>query len=859
RAEENWFCLQAPIGKYRAYSQLKKIIYAVEKATLGLRALPASPHDIETGDGEQPQLLVEDDERAPLLQPITPEDATAYFTRALDEQVEKISNFYTRKEQDLYAEVESIATDINYIETHDGAYLLAQTALPPNFDTLGRAGGAQQYAALEENRRRPDSVYEESVSSPARPTRPRRSVSEPRNLIEDERHRYMASVIWGSKGLKQHRQRFHKRLSDAFVLLCELKDYVELNYTGFSKIVKKYDKVTGNKLRRVYLTQKVEPAYPFQADTKRKLDASVDRIVELYARVLADGKQSLALTDLKSNLRERIVWERNTIWRDMIEQERRRETIGLRPLKEVQEGQERREVVFLGLKFTVPRVPKNLVLFILFTTIFVGMLNVDYFESVEQRNCLAIMVYASLLWAFEVLQLFVTAIIVPLLVVTLRVVREPLPQPDGTVQFRRMDAKAASKKIFSDMFGSVIMLLLGGFALASALSKHNIAKGVASFVLGKAGSKPSMVLMALMFVSTFASMWISNVAAPVLCFSLITPILRNLPHKSPYARCLIMGIAMASNVGGMASPIASPQNIIAMGTINPPPSWLDWFMIALPVVIVIDISIWALLLAVYRPKESEGTAPPEIFSRSHFRDHPLDRKQYFILAVSAVTIGLWCAESSLEWFVGDMGVIAIVPIVAFFGTGILTKDDWNSMLWSGELVLHLSCYLEAAMWLIHSYLRTVVMLAMGGIALGKAVESSGLLAEITQSIAPHLVNLSTFHCLAIFSGIVLLVTSFISHTVGALIILPIVVQVAHSLPDPRPRTMVMAAALMCSGAMGLPVSSFPNMNAISLEDPTGIPWLSVGDFLVAGIPSGFIAWGTIMSVGYFIMGLLDFR
>ena len=256
-----------------------------------------------------------------------------------------------------------------------------------------------------------------------------------------------------------------------------------------------------------------------------------------------------------------------------------------------------------------------------------------------------------------------------------------------------------------------------------------------------------------------------------------------------------MGIAMASNVGGMASPIASPQNIIAMGTINPPPSWLDWFMIALPVVVVIDLSIWALLLAVYQPKESEGTAPPEIFSRSHFRDHPLDRKQYFILAVSALTIGLWCVESRLEWLVGDMGVIAIVPIVAFFGTGILTKDDWNSMLWSGEFsgrdVLGFS--VPDSLYVLLS----VVMLAMGGIALGKAVESSGLLAEITQSIAPHLVNLSTFHCLAIFSGIVLLVTSFISHTVGALIILPIVVQVAHSLPDPRPRTMVMAAGTLC--------------------------------------------------------------
>jgi di/tricarboxylate transporter len=55
-----------------------------------------------------------------------------------------------------------------------------------------------------------------------------------------------------------------------------------------------------------------------------------------------------------------------------------------------------------------------------------------------------------------------------------------------------------------------------------------------------------------------------KLAAPVLCFSLIQPILRNLPQKSTYAKALIMGIAMAANVGGMASPISSPQNVIAV-------------------------------------------------------------------------------------------------------------------------------------------------------------------------------------------------------------------------------------------------------------------------------------------------------
>jgi anion transporter len=328
-----------------------------------------------------------------------------------------------------------------------------------------------------------------------------------------------------------------------------------------------------------------------------------------------------------------------------------------------------------------------------------------------------------------------------------------------------MTSKEAAKKIFSDMFGPVIMLLLGGFSLAAALSKHNIAKSLAGAILGRAGNNPASVILTNMFVSTFASMWISNVAAPVLCFSLISPILRNQPPKSTYAKALIMGIAMAANVGGMASPISSPQNVVAMGNMHPPPSWFQWFAVSIPVCIVLDLLIWGVLLAVYRPER--GASVPEIQYHSHLTK--FNGTQYFVIGVSVLTIVLWCIESSIEVFIGDMGVIAILPILAFYSTGILKKDDWNSMLWS------------------------VVVLAMGGISLGKAVESSGLLKVITDHIAPYLSTLSTFHCLVLFSGIVLVITSFISHTVGALIILPVVEQVGMSIPGEPARIMVMAA------------------------------------------------------------------
>lgn len=148
------------------------------------------------------------------------------------------------------------------------------------------------------------------------------------------------------------------------------------------------------------------------------------------------------------------------------------------------------------------------------------------------------------------------------------------------------------------------MLLLGGFAIAAALSKHFIAKQLAVAILSRVGRRPQHVLLANMLVATFASMWISNVAAPVLCFSLVQPILRTLKTHHPFSKSLVIGIALASNLGGMTSPISSPQNIFAIERMSmggTPPSWLQWFAVALPVSVLGNLLCWALILAVYRP------------------------------------------------------------------------------------------------------------------------------------------------------------------------------------------------------------------------------------------------------------------
>jgi di/tricarboxylate transporter len=251
------------------------------------------------------------------------------------------------------------------------------------------------------------------------------------------------------------------------------------------------------------------------------------------------------------------------------------------------------------------------------------------------------------------------------------------------------------------------------------------------------------------------------------------------------SKAVIMGIALASNIGGMLSPIASPQNVVAMGIMKPAPTWLQWFWIVLPVGITSITLIWILLFLTFQP--GKGTTIAAI--------KPVREKftglQWFVSLVCVATIGLWCASNTLEPVFGDMGVIAIIPIVIFFGTGILTKEDFNNFPW------------------------TIIILAAGGLSLGKAVNSSGLLHTVTQIISQRVQGMSVYGLLVVFSLLILVIATFISHTVAALIILPLVYDLGRDMSEPYPNLLVMGGVLMCSAAMGLPTSGFPNMSEFS--------------------------------------------
>ncbi|KAI9286110.1 SPX domain-containing protein [Umbelopsis sp. AD052] len=786
---------------YLPYSNIKKLIYQLEKDKVsGSLTQPSQEDDLENAGV---------DERTSLMN--TSQACNNKIVTVLDKSLDKIVAFYAKKETEIYTELDQLIEAVNDLQS--------------SIDTIPE---------------------DEEISSPVRPTIPRRhsrrrsSISQPsgrfarrestlegesdlpptiitHNIADEQTGLLDSSISLEYEDKEVALVELRKRVVDVFVLLSELKSFVALNLTAFGKILKKYDKITNSDLKRTYIADIVNRTYPFSNNTKTVLNDRIQTVERMYARLATDDNLDDAINELKTHLREHIVWERNTVWRDMVGQERKAVSIA------VQSGTPTKIRTPFG-KFSVTSAQlKKTIIAIICVSVFITLLNVKTFAGIEESNCFAILIFASLLWATELMPLFVTALMVPLLVVMLQVMRSD----DG--HDTRLSAPLATKRVFAQMFSPVIMLLLGGFAIAGALSKYGIAKAMATFVLAKAGTRPSRVLLMNMFVATIASMWISNVAAPVLCFSLIQPILRTLPVNSTFAPCLILGIALASNIGGMASPISSPQNIIAIQNMSPPPTWGEWFFIAIPICLIADILTWLVLLWTYKPEQTTA----QIHSIRASSD-PVTWTQVYVGGVTLTTIVLWCLSHAYEDVFGDMGVIAILPLIAFFGPGLLNKDDFNNFLWN------------------------VIMLAMGGIAMGKAVESSGLLHTVAIYIQQVVHGMSAFEILFIFGCLVLVIATFISHTVAALIILPIVAQVGAELDDPRPRLLVMGSALLCSGAMGLPVSGFPNMNAISMVDEMGREYLTTADFLRNGVPSSLLVLLVVTTIGYLLMSIVGY-
>lgn len=838
--------------EYIAYEALKKCIYQIEKKQIGHDHLPT--RDIESN--EYSSLLGQQD--------VTNTDSL--FIPLLDQELRKVVSFYENQEAELFDELRDLEDAVAHQEEvgleageryldHDTEEEDDDSIASPTIpDTpLAQSRFRKSLSASRTRRRAISNVFptpggsgtspilrrqsltditgapiEESVASLQNPKPQRGTLNRLTTTFNTLKDSFTSSAhedgtIWTARSDYAYDTRllFKRKITTTYISFTRLKSYVEVNYSGFRKILKKYDKVTDSDLKDKYLHDAVETALPFTQASKDHLNDAINRLVELYAKCVTQGDRSTAREQLRLHQRENIAWERDTVWRQMIGRERRGEGDPTIPPGATLIQEPEPSLVDIPTPVGKFKLKKRHIFMAVAVAVFTLLLNIQTVEGVEANRCFAVLVFCTILWATEAIPLFVTSMCVPLLLVLLRVIRDE----DGV----QLSTPAATKYVFSIMFSPTIMLLIGGFTISSALSKTNIDRVLITRVLALAGTRPSTVLLAFMGVSCFASMWISNVAAPTLCFTLIRPILRTLPPKSAFGPCLILAIALAANIGGQSSPISSPQNIIALQAMDPSLDWAKWFAVALPVSAVSIILIWWLLLWSYQPARSpDGEGDIEIKAIRPTKE-AFTIKQCWVTFVCLLTIGLWCVEHQIEAFVGDMGVIALIPIIAFFSTGVLKKDDFDSFMW------------------------TIVFLAMGGIALGKGVMSSGLLQTMDMLIRDLVHGYSLYHVVLILSPVVLVISTFISHTIASVLLVPIAKEVGSKLPGNHQNLLIFITALICSAGMGMPVSGFPNQTAATQEDELGELYLSNVDFLKNGVPASIIATIIVATIGFLLM------
>ncbi len=424
------------------------------------------------------------------------------------------------------------------------------------------------------------------------------------------------------------------------------------------------------------------------------------------------------------------------------------------------------------------------------------------------KRALAILAVSVVLWMTSAIPLYATAILIIFLAVVLRIFDwSPI---------------AGSKTVYQAMVSDNTVLVISGFALNAVLKRHAVDVPIAKLLTRLSVGRPAVFIALLMTLTIGLSTWLSNVAAPMLVISLVLPTLRALPAGSGFGRTVLLAICLAGNIGGMSSPIASPQSAIALQTLTDQNadkivSFPQFLLIAYPICIVLGVGAYLYLMAFYRP--TIKTLPAVVVETSG-RPRPFMMVAAVAVLLSAVT--LWITTPITEGYVGKVGIVSLIPIFLMFGLGLTTKADFIALPWD------------------------VVTLLAGGSVLGEIIKDTALLTILIDPVKPLLAKLPGVVVIVLCMLIMLVFANLMSHTVAALIILPFVYELSK---DFHPSLAVMICALIDSGAMMLPVSSFPNISTLAVEDVAEKrPYITPKHLFIAGAvmaPAAFLVVGAL--------------
>ena len=447
--------------------------------------------------------------------------------------------------------------------------------------------------------------------------------------------------------------------------------------------------------------------------------------------------------------------------------------------------------------------------------------------SKSANAILASAIWIAIWWITEAIPIAATAL--------LPIVLFPL---SGGITLQETTASYGHKYIF---------LFIGGFMLSIAIEKWNLHKRIALNIIRLVGTNVVKIILGFMIATAFLSMWISNTATAVMVLPIgmaIVSQLRDNPATKEdenliFGKALMLAIAYSASIGGMATLIGTPPNLVLAGVIqetyHTEITFFQWFTFGFPISVLFLFLCWIYLTRVAF-KFTQKTFPggKEEIQRQLKELGKVTTEEKTVLTVFLLTAFAWVTRSFLlKSFIPaiDDTIIAIICAIVLF---ILpsSKKQKKLLVWKDTLKLP---------W-------GILLLFGGGMALASGFDSSGLAVWIGSKMT-SLETVPLLLLLFILIASVNFLTEITSNLATTAMLLPILVSLAAAI-GVHPYFLLVGATVAASCAFMLPVATPPNAVVF------GSGYLKIEDMVKKGIWMNIISIIILTFIVYYILPLI---
>ncbi|MEL6558005.1 MAG: DASS family sodium-coupled anion symporter [Bacteroidota bacterium] len=404
------------------------------------------------------------------------------------------------------------------------------------------------------------------------------------------------------------------------------------------------------------------------------------------------------------------------------------------------------------------------------------------------------------------------------------------------------------KEVTANYGSSIIFLFFGGFILALAMEKVNLHKRIALQIILLTGTGEKGVLLGFILATSLLSMWISNTATTLVILPIALSIVSFLKERNNkeldsqyfdnFKIACMLGIAYSANIGGTATIIGTPPNMVLIGYMEDQMQrqmdFLQWMSIALPFALIMLAATYLLLVRMFSLGRGSNYSPKSVIREEIRQLGKISGDEISVLVVFGVTIFLWVFRIQIVNFTGFqisntqiamMGAMGMLIIPSIKGNqSILNWNDTKRMQWG------------------------ILILFGGGLALAKAFEGAGIIELIGSYVEEE--GFQATSAIPFITTVMLFMTELMSNVALVNIFAPIVAGVADGIGVDFLEVGI-PVALASSCAFMLPISTPPNAIVYSSG------YVKVIQMIKAGVLLNILAVLLLVVLGLFWVSFMQ--